>query len=153
MLPDLVPEASHSPRRESTWKSRGNLGIGLGFPGSVPDPGGSGPRGQLTPANRSDSTNYFGGVGVEPGATIVPQRGQCAQTTSIGDWQELQVRGPVEVTVAECTGVEDLLSSSGSAAIPFLNSFMDFPSDFARSGSFLPPMSTKTITRIRSSSW
>src|SRR5712691_11860240 len=64
-------------------------------------------------------TNYFGGVGVEPGATIVPQCGQCVQATSIGDWQELQVRGAVEVTVAEGGGLEDLLSSSGSAAIPF----------------------------------
>ena len=99
------------------------------------------------------TTNYFGEVGVEPDATILPQCGQCAQVTSIGAWQALQIRGVVEVTVAERGGVEDLLSSSGSAAIPFLNSFMDFPSDFARSGSLLPPKSTKTITRIRSSSW
>jgi hypothetical protein len=108
---------------------------------------------RLRPGGSPLSTNYFGGVGVEPGATIVPQRGQCAQATSIGDWQELQVGGAVEVTVAERAGVEALLSSSGSAAIPFLNSFMDLPSDFARSGSLLPPKSTKTITRISSSSW
>jgi hypothetical protein len=83
--------------------------------------------------NRSGSTNYFGGVGVESGAPIVPQRGQCAQATSIGDWQALQVHGAVEVTVAERPGVlEDLLSSSGSAAIPFLNSFIELPSDFVR---------------------
>jgi hypothetical protein len=48
-------------------------------------------------ANRSGSTNYFGGVGVESGAPIVPQRGQCAQATFIGDWQELQVRGAYDV--------------------------------------------------------
>src|SRR3981081_2046293 len=67
-------------------------------------------------ANRSGSTNYFGGVGVESGAPIVPQRGQCAQATSIGDWQELQVRGAVEVTVAERGGVNEIQTWSSLAA-------------------------------------
>ena len=98
----------------------------------------------IRPAQQSPPTNYFGGVGVQPGATIVPQRGQCAQPTSIGDWQKLQVREAVEVTVAERAGVELVLPSSGSAAIPFLNSFVDFPSDFARSGSLVPPKNTQS---------
>ena len=96
---------------------------------------------------------YFGGLGVEPAATAAPQCGQWVQVGSSGDSQERQVRGTVEVTVAERAGVEDFLSTSGSAAMPFLNSFMDFPSDLARSGSLFPPKSINTITRITSSSW
>src|SRR5712692_11869091 len=96
---------------------------------------------------------YVGGLGVEAAAATAPQRGQWVQVESSGDAQDRHVRGTVEVTGVDSAGVEDRLSSSGSAAIPFLNSFMDFPSDFARSGSLLPPKSTNTITRIRSSSW
>jgi hypothetical protein len=94
---------------------------------------------------------YFGGF--EPVTTTAPQRGQWIQVESSGDAQEPHVRGAVEVAVvADSPEVEGPLSSSGSAAIPFLNSFMDFPSDFARSGSLLPPKNTNAITRIRSSS-
>jgi hypothetical protein len=108
---------------------------------------------EIRPKTKGSGGAYFGGLGVEPAAATVPQCGQWVQVESSGDSHERHVRGTVEVTVAERAGVEDLLSSSGSAAMPFLNSFMDFPSDFARSGSLLPPKSIKTITRITSSSW
>jgi hypothetical protein len=96
---------------------------------------------------------YFGGAGGESSDMTVPQRGQWIQVTSSGDLKVLQVRGAVEAPGVEGCRVEDVFSSSGSAAMPFLNSFMDLPSDFARSGSLLPPKSTRTITRITSSSW
>jgi len=38
-------------------------------------------------------------------------------------------------------------SSSPTAATPFLNSFIDFPSEAASSGSLLAPKRTRTITR------
>src|SRR5260370_13507037 len=96
------------------------------------------------------AAGYFSTVGVDPGTTGVPQRGQWVELASRGFLQYPHAGAGI-VGAAGCGfGV---CSVSGSAPIPFLNSFMDFPSDFARSGSLLPPNSTRTITRMSKSSW
>jgi hypothetical protein len=97
--------------------------------------------------------DYVGGPGVEAGATAVPQRGQWLQAASSAVLQELQVLGAAGAGAAEDSEVDALGSSSGSAAMPFLNSFIDLPRDFAKSGSLVPPNSTRTITRMTSNSW
>src|SRR5712692_8390714 len=90
---------------------------------------------------------YFGTVGGGPGATGVPQRGQWAQSASRGFLQYPHVCGGAGIVGAAGCGL-GVCSASGSVPIPFLNSFMDLPSDFARSGSLLPPNRTSTITRM-----
>src|SRR6266850_4885078 len=76
---------------------------------------------------------------------VVPHRGQWLQSGSSDILQAGQVLGAVAVMVEGVSGLGG--SSSPASATPFLNSFIDFPSEPASSGSFFAPKSTRTITK------
>lgn len=81
----------------------------------------------------------------------VPHRGQWLQSGSSDILQAGQGLSAVAVTVEGPSGLGG--SSSPASDTPFLNSFIDFPSDAASSGSFFAPKRTRTITRPTSRSW
>src|SRR6266545_3075901 len=84
--------------------------------------------------------------------TGAPQLAQWVHAASIALLQEPHNLGGAGLSEApDC--VLDACSSSASVPNPFLNSFMDLPSDLARSGSLLPPNSTSTMTRMIINSW
>src|SRR6266850_7730663 len=82
---------------------------------------------------------------------VVPHRGQWFQSRSNDAMQTGQALGAVGVSVEGLGGLGG--SSSPASDTPFLNSFIDFPSEAASSGSFFAPKSKSTIARPTSRSW